>query len=660
MKKNDKLSNNSWLQRLTLFVVSLICVVGSVQASNRYYYRYTATPTTGGKVYATDDENSTISYSSSAVTGTGRVSSSNDNGEYVTLHFYASPDNGYSFVGWRKNGTGNIVSTSLHFPTSEFITSTSEERNVGTWLNPKWVDNRTQVNYTAYFQQITGCVKVVSTNTQRGYVTIDNPNNTMGSEVTITAYPDISKGIVFLGWKTSNLSTAPYVSSNNPYTLTVTQEDVTYYAFFSAPATSVYCILRNYDTNNYLCVIGNGQASMQTQTVEVEKGLITYTTNIEDGCNFVNGLKTISSTEAVNNPLIVLKRVSTNANGKITGDLVSDVKMVKSEGASPTPISTQQLIGNNGYPLIFASSPKYPNAYRIYSHLTRSVRTGLTSYEDIEFDTYLCDEGNNYVSLKPFKNISEATGIDWEVINLTEGQKDGAFGANANAKYTKGDKYYTSMYAPFAYKLLDGVNAYYLNPDDDNYDETTNTLKLTQIPAGEIVRANMPVIIECSEANAPTSNRLLPVTPPDNYDYTHSYDDNLLLGYNQLYSRDNYTIDYNKKFQEVENLHDFMYVFSIKNNELGFYHYGGSTIPKNKAYLNLPHTWEQIKEDLLPNSNVKLQFGHQAEDENFNSINLSNEVVDDIDLPIYNLQGVQVKNPEKGIYIRGGKKYLVK
>ena len=66
MKKNDKLSNNSWLQRLTLFVVSLICVVGSVQASNRYYYRYTATPTTGGKVYATDDENSTISYSSSA------------------------------------------------------------------------------------------------------------------------------------------------------------------------------------------------------------------------------------------------------------------------------------------------------------------------------------------------------------------------------------------------------------------------------------------------------------------------------------------------------------------------------------------------------------------------------------------------------------------
>ena len=654
MKTNDKLTNNSWLQRLTLFVIGLICVVGSALASNRYYYRYTATPTTGGKVYATDDENSQIEYSSNPVTDTGSFRSSNDDGDYKTFHFYASPDtdNDYTFVGWRKDGTGDIISTSLHFSTSELITSQSD----GHWDRFTWVEDRTQINYTAYFREITGYVKVVSTNAQRGYVTIDNPDNKIGNEVTITAYPDISKGIVFLGWKTSNSSTAPYVTSDNPYTLTVTG-NVTYYAFFSNPATSVYCILRNCDTDEYLCLSGNGQAEM-TRRKGKESG-VSY--DIEDGCNFVNGLKTISRTEAVNNPLIVFKRVSTNADGKITGDLVSDVKMVKSEGTSATPISTQYLIGNNTYPLIFSSSPnpQYPNAYRIYSHQTRKV----SSY-NIDFDTYLCDGGSDYVSLRTFENINEATGIDWEVINLTESQIEGAFGANANAKYSQvteyGRKYYTSMYAPFAFQLLDGVNAYYLNPEEDNYDEVTNTLTLSKIPAGEIVRANMPVIIECSEANAPTSNRLLPVTPPNNYNYTHSYDDNLLLGYNQLYSRDNYTIDYNKKFQEVENLHDYMYIFSIKNSELGFYHYSGSIIPKNKAYLHLPHTWEEIKKDLLPNSNVKLQFGHQAGDEIFNSINLFNDVVDDDDLPIYNLQGVQVKNPEKGIYIRGNKKYLVK
>ena len=667
MKTNDKLTKGSWLQRLTLFVVSLICVVGSVQAASyTYYYRYTATPTTGGKVYASDDENSTISYSSSAVTDIGFVRSSNDEGEYQPFYFYASPNPGYSFVGWRKNGAGDIVSTSPHYTTSEFITSTSEERNEGTWLRPNWVDNRTQVKYTAYFQQITGCVKVVSTNAQRGYVTIDNPNNTMGSEVTITAYPDISKGIVFLGWKTENSESASYVSSNNPYTLTVTQQDVTYYAFFSAPATSVYCILRNCDTKNYLCVIGNGQASMHTQPIEVESGFTTYTTNVEDGCNFINGLKTISSTEAANNPLIVFKRVSTNANGKITGDLVSDVKMIKSEGESSTPISTQYLIGNNGYPLIFSSSPKYPNAYRIYSHLTRSVRTGLASYQDIEFDTYLCDEDNNYVSLKPYENINEATGIDWEVINLTEGQIEGAFGVNANAKYTNNGKYYTSLFTPFAYKVLDGVTAYYLNPDEDNYKEETNTLTLTPIPNG-IVPANTAVILECSSPGDPTHNRLLPRSISNDQNNSDYYaippeiNNNILLGYNQLYSRDNYEIDYNKRYQSVTNNHDYMYIFSMKNNDLGFYHYSVSTIPKNKAYLNLyPHTWEQISQDLNPNNSVKLNFGHKTEDGVLNSISLFNDVVDDADQPIYNLQGVQVKNPEKGVYIRGGKKYLVK
>ena len=63
-----------------------------------------------------------------------------------------------------------------------------------------------------------------------------------------------------------------------------------------------------------------------------------------------------------------------------------------------------------------------------------------------------------------------------------------------------------------------------------------------------------------------------------------------------------------------------MYVFSIKNNDLGFYHYSGTTIPKNKAYLHLPHTWEEIKNDLLPNSDsnpVKLNFGHVEPGESF-------------------------------------------
>ena len=85
------------------------------------------------------------------------------------------------------------------------------------------------------------------------------------------------------------------------------------------------------------------------------------------------------------------------------------------------------------------------------------------------------------------------------------------------------------------------------------------------------------------------------------------------------------------------------------------------TIPKNKAYLHLGVTFENISEELNQKANnVKLAFGSQFDDDLLNSINWTNEEADDIDQPIFNLQGVQVKNPEKGIYIRGGKKFLVK
>ena len=167
----------------------------------------------------------------------------------------------------------------------------------------------------------------------------------------------------------------------------------------------------------------------------------------------------------------------------------------------------------------------------------------------------------------------------------------------------------------------------------------------------------MAVIIECNSANDPTHNRLLPV---DEYtisnDKKSEYAKNLLRGYNQIVCQEE-----NEQYKEVTNDHDYMYIFSIKNNDLGFYHYGGATIPKNKAYLKLNVTFEEISEVLNSNNNtVKLAFGTRYGDEDLNSINLFNNVVEDTDLPIYNLQGIQVKNPKKGIYIRGNKKYLVK
>ena len=639
--------NSDWLHRLAVLVVGLICVVGNVRATaTDYYYRATAnvSPSGSGRVYVSSTSTRNPAYQSAPMSINGEVTGFFGNKPNQTVYFYATPNATYAFLGWKENGTGDYVSTSPSFSPQKQITSENKAN-----------DKRTQFNYTAYFQRVEGLVQAVSTNVQRGWVEISNINNRLNDEVTITAHPDIEQGIVFLGWKKTQSDDAAFVTSDNPYTLTVTQETAgTYYAYFSKPATKVYCILKNHETGKFLCFAGNG--SVTKHEITKTYGLTTRT--VQDGFNFVNGLTTISESDAVNNPLIVFKRVATTGNqGQELGYLATDVYM--KTGNKEGAISTDEMIGNTNYHFTFTPSSKYSNAYRISTSITQSVSVGLTY--TATFDSYLRDNGDGSVSMLSFEDVNTATNIDWDVTFLTEEQTAGAFGVTANARFESGGKYYTSMYAPFAYKLLDGVNAYYLHPDEDNYNEKTNTLTLTQIASGEIVPANMPVIIECSSAGNPTGNRLLPVGGSSDYPITGQYAKNLLSGYNQVYSRNGYTDDVNKKYQAVDNVHDYMYVFSIKNNNLGFYHLNGATIPKNKAYLHLHVTFENISEELNQKANnVKLAFGSQFDDDLLNSIRLSNEEADDTDLPIYNLQGVQVKNPEKGIYIRGGKKYLVK
>ena len=646
--------NSDWLHRLGVLVVGLICVVGNVQATAKdYYYRATAnvSPSGSGRVYVSSTSTRNPAYQSAPMSINGVVTGFFGNKPNQTVYFYATPNATYAFLGWIENGTGDYVSTSPSFSPQKQITSESTADS-----------KRTQFNYTAYFQKVEGLVQAVSTNVQRGWVEISNINNRLNDKVTITAHPDIEQGIVFLGWKKTQSDDAAFVTSDNPYTLTVTQETAgTYYAYFSEPATKVYCILKNHETGKFLCFAGNGSATQHTATKTVKVPFVgNVTETVQDGFNFVNGLTTISESDAVNNPLIVFKRVATTGNqGQELGYLATDVYM--KTGNKEGAISTDEMIGNTNYHFTFTPSSKYSNAYRISTSITQSVSVGLSTYT-ATFDSYLRDNGDGSVSMLSFEDVNTATNIDWDVTFLTEEQTAGAFGVTANARFESGGKYYTSMYAPFAYKLLDGVNAYYLHPDEDNYNEKTNTLTLTQIASGNVVPENMAVIIECNSANDPSGNRLLPVD-----EYTLSdvqkteYAKNLLSGYNQVYSRNGYTDDVNKKYQAVDNVHDYMYVFSIKNNNLGFYHLNGATIPKNKAYLHLHVTFEDISEELNQKANnVKLAFGSQFDDDLLNSINWTNEEADDIDQPIFNLQGVQVKNPEKGIYISGGKKYLVK
>ena len=107
---------------------------------------------------------------------------------------------------------------------------------------------------------------------------------------------------------------------------------------------------------------------------------------------------------------------------------------------------------------------------------------------------------------------------------------------------------------------------------------------------------------------------------------------------------------------------NFRYIFAKKKTgeaNIGFYKLiNDHTLGANKAYLQTPG-------DLTPAASrpgearaLKLIFGGDGEGTTgINTVSKNPVVEDGI---YYNLQGVAVKNPSKGLYILNGKKVIVK
>ena len=98
-----------------------------------------------------------------------------------------------------------------------------------------------------------------------------------------------------------------------------------------------------------------------------------------------------------------------------------------------------------------------------------------------------------------------------------------------------------------------------------------------------------------------------------------------------------------------------MYVLSF-GKTLGFYLYSKDNMNPNKAYLDT----RVALEDYPNSSSVTFAFGRDTEGET-NKITTHNVMVDDDYAPVYDLLGRQmVGDLPKGIYIRNGKKFVVK
>lgn len=611
--------------------------------TNTFYYKMTVTPTgTGsGKVYVNTSSTTNPSYSTQAYSIDNLPSSWWDQGgetvigdeASLSFYFYASPVNENSiFSHWAEGSpSGPKASTSASF--SKLLTFNGSSRNP------------TNFNYYAVFTAQTGLIKVRSANESHGSASIDNPDNKENDVVTLTATPDVSNGVMFLGWKKNNEGN--YISTNNPLTLTANSQTAgTYYACFSNAAEKVYIRLKNNKTGRFLSFYGDKKATIHQRTISG------YTR--DDGYFFTNSLKMISADAAQGNPSTVFLR-SGHASG-------SGVTIGCNFSAHEVDYNT--LINSDKYPLTMEN---HSGRIRIYTTYTYSG-----AGQSATVPSYLCDEGvGKNGDFAVMKTIMDDPNADeestyWTLYSLDETTTEGAFGANTKAKFTKDGKYYTTMYTDFPYQLLDGVNAYYLkyNPE---YSEITDRIVFDQVEAKNgvtIVPAETAVILECkdvqnniNETNT-VKNRLLPLLPnaPGTGQIVNP-GANYLKGYISVNG------------STVANQDKFYVLSANKEDVLGFHPYTKSTMTPNKAYLDVRVTDQKVVEEHA--KNVTFFFGEpedNSEDVNPTGIELSDQIVDeDESTPVYNLNGSKVAEGKAaenmlrpGVYVKKGKKFVVK
>ena len=611
-------SKKRWYVTIVFFVMTVLPMAAG-GTSTQYYYKATAMTTGGGKVYVALNSTDNPSYQSGSSTTGTQSTRAGDEGGSVTFYYYAKADNNYIFDHWAKgSANGENVSTRPDYTVTETgITSTSQ-------------NNPTSFTYYAVFVEQTGLVKVFSENAQSGIVAIDEPNNVLGSQVTLTATPDVSNGVTFLGWKKGSTSATEYISTDNPLSFTVTAEtEGNYYACFSEPLQKVYCRIQNVQTGRFLMMYGN----THTTNHQGCSGSNTYT----DGYYFTNSLKLISPDDAQGNPSTVFLRAGNPfAGGTTTGANLS------AQGVS----YEEDLIGDANHKLTMLLTSN-ENSIRKYTiSTTIAVQDGNNT---VNLTSYLCDEGTSteWVVMKPGDAADESN--LWYVYILNAETTNGAFGANTKAKFTKDGKYYTTMYTTFPYELLDDVKAYYLDKtNEESWDSETNTAEFQEVTSGK-VPANTAVVLECTDvqngaATTPVAvnNRLRPITSDeDPVSPIVTTSNNLLKGYVSLNG------------STVTNVKEHMYVLSAKDGKLGFFRSSKGTMTPNKAYVDLETDVSDAAQS------AKFRFGRFHEDETPTTVQLLHQQSDE-DAPVFDLQGRKVVNVVKGVYIKNGKKFFVK
>ena len=576
--------------------------------SQTYYHRLTVNTTGGGTVYLSENEQ-TLNENGvvEGVTYMNNYQNQNYSSNSfilfpysdMTVYVFAKANSGYVFSHWSTNSTGCTINNPNNLGTSATLTSTSTNSN-----------RPTNYTITANYVLDNGMVKVATANANWGAVRIDNINNVAGQNVTITAVPMISlQGVKFLYWtKTEEGGTEEIVqNSTAEMTVIATTTKTTYTAYFSAPVETkgVFCRIKNIGSGNYLSMVGDQPA------VQITEG----SGDNQELYYIVNSMSSIAPTSAVSDPSTIFF-----LSGENDGQQGFAHTNIEAQG-----VSMIEKITNGLSDITLEYTPNGYRLYIIYNEEGRTVRLYLRN--DNTGVRFKGDNDNNAL---------------WDIEIVDEDSMDDYyFGMAPKSYFTKmhngEQKYYTTLYTSFSYKLMDGVNAYYIDKDNVEEHLINGRVYLNEIPSGSVIPGMRGVILECSTPEDAKKNRLIPVSKdvdPDIYSWP-------LLGYIKLNGNAVYPSDYE------DSGHEF-YVLSVNSNheKLGFYQYS-KELSSNKAFAVVPSEYVNYAKTARV-----IWYGDDTD--NVNNI----ELVFPEKEQYYDLQGRKVENPQKGIYIINGRKVI--
>ena len=350
----------------------------------------------------------------------------------------------YKFLRW-EDGNGNVLSTDQNpenpFKDTEGVEGTGSDTNT----NPGTVT----VNYIAIYEEIINqYVSVESQNPGYLTVTIDKPENQIGDEVTLWAYPN-NYNSKFTGWtKDSEI-----VSMENPWTFTINESNAGTY-------------IATYKTGYNFYRFRNKETSRRFNAIS-DQGSITNFSSLQ----------------------------------LVSGDVAAY------SAGSVVQISMHHISGGNVYDFIMQNS--HTSAYyneTAGEYITMAINSvdNTWTINPNRQPVYMADENGANVSSSPYNDLDKSK---WYIdpVDKDLETKENYFSLDPNKLVEVDGKYYTTLRT--SWNIL--FNPEQMTPYIvKSVDETAGTFEMEAI-TGNIIPAGTPVIIE-TKSNDIEENRMVP------------------------------------------------------------------------------------------------------------------------------------------------------